>query len=89
MKEWKLLKDKGQFSIRGGIMDLYSPIAVEPYRIELFGDEIDSIRTFNFESQRSIEKVKSIEIFPAKEMILDAENIKKGYERIETGFKYQ
>lgn len=79
----EIVDGKGQFSIRGGIMDLYSPIAVEPYRIELFGDEVDSIRSFNLESQRSIEKVGSIEVFPAKEMILDSQSIEKGYEGIE------
>lgn len=79
---------KGQFSIRGGIMDVYSPTSVEPYRIELFGDEVDSIRNFNLESQRSIEKVDSIEIFPAKEMILDSERIKSGYKRIEKDLHY-
>ena len=42
-----------------------------------FGDEIDSIRTFNIESQRSIEKVKSIDIFPAKEVIVDEEAKKR------------
>ena len=49
--------------------------SIYPYRIELFGDEIDSIRTFNTESQRSIEKVNSIEVFPAKEIIIDDEVI--------------
>ncbi len=48
---------KGQFSIRGGIIDLYPPISALPFRIELFDDEIDSIRTFNGETQRSIDKV--------------------------------
>src|SRR3712207_8883334 len=47
-----------------------------------FGDEVDSIRSFNTESQRSIEKSKSIEIFPAKEMILTKENIDMGYNSI-------
>lgn len=79
----EIVDNKGQFSIRGGIMDIYSPIAAEAYRVELFGDEVDSIRNFNLESQRSIEKVESIEIFPAKEMILNRESIKKGYEGIE------
>lgn len=70
-----IVESKGQFSIRGGILDIYSPILAEAYRIELFGDEIESIRNFNLESQRSVEKVKSIEIFPAKEIILDSETI--------------
>ena len=69
----EVVEGKGEFSFRGGILDVFPPTAVYPYRIELFGDEIDSIRTFNIESQRSIEKVKSIEIFPAKEVIVDEE----------------
>lgn len=82
-----VVEAKGQFSIRGGIMDIYPPLGALPYRIELFGDEIDSIRTFNTESQRSIEKVKSIEIFPAKEMILNRENILKATADIEEDLK--
>ena len=78
-----MVDGKGQFSIRGGILDLFSPIASAPYRIELFGDEVDSIRSFNTESQRSIDKVESIEVFPAKEIILEKENVDKGYKRIE------
>lgn len=77
-----MVDGKGQFSIRGGIMDIYPPISSVPYRVELFGDEIDSIRTFNVESQRSIEKVDKIEIFPAKEIILKKENIERGYRSI-------
>lgn len=78
---------KGQFSIRGGIMDIFPPFGTLPYRIELFGDEVDSIRTFNTESQRSIEKVKSIEIFPAKEMVLSRESIAKAVSSIEEDLK--
>lgn len=82
-----LVDSKGQFSIRGGILDIYPPISMEPYRIELFGDEIDSIRSFNPESQRSIDKVKYIEIFPAKEIILNKENIEKAHKNIEKDLK--
>lgn len=78
-----LVDGKGQFSVRGGILDIYPPTSVEPYRIELFGDEIDSIRSFNLETQRSIDKVQFLEIFPAKEIILTKENIQRGYEAIE------
>ena len=67
----EMVEGKGEFARRGGILDVYPPDSTYPYRIELFGDEIDSIRTFNVESQRSIEKVKSIKIFPAKEIIID------------------
>ena len=77
-----MVQGKGEFSVRGGILDVYPVSALYPLRIELFGDEIDSIRTFNLESQRSLEKVDSIEIFPAKEIILSRANIEKGYDRI-------
>ncbi|MCM8709571.1 transcription-repair coupling factor [Clostridium sp. SYSU_GA19001] len=82
-----IVEAKGQFSIRGGIMDIFPPYGSLPYRIELFGDEVDSIRTFNTESQRSIEKVKRVEIFPAKEMILSSESIKKAAAAIEEDLK--
>lgn len=78
-----VVETKGQFSVRGGIMDVFPPFSSYPFRIELFGDEIDSIRSFNTESQRSIEKVKDVELFPAKEMILERENIKAAVNSIE------
>lgn len=77
-----LVDGKGQFSVRGGIMDVYSPISMVPYRIELYGDEVDSIRSFNMDSQRSMDKVNSIELFPAKEVILEAENLERGFKNI-------
>lgn len=58
-----------------------------PCRIELFGDEIDSIRTFNIESQRSIENIDKIEIFPAKEIIIDEEAKKRALQEIESELK--
>ena len=59
----------GQYAIRGGIIDIYPPNAIMPYRIELWDDEIDSIRTFNPSTQRSVEKVKQILIIPNQEII--------------------
>ncbi|KAJ50827.1 transcription-repair coupling factor (superfamily II helicase) [Clostridium tetanomorphum] len=82
-----LVDSKGQFSIRGGILDIYPPTSMEPYRIELFGDEIDSIRTFNTESQRSIDKKMCIEVFPAKEIILNKDNIENACENIQEDLK--
>jgi transcription-repair coupling factor (superfamily II helicase) len=58
----------GQFAIRGGILDLYSPNSNEPARIEFFDDEIDSVRIFNVLSQRTIEQRKEINIFPVKNL---------------------
>ncbi|HCO74859.1 MAG TPA: transcription-repair coupling factor [Clostridium sp.] len=65
-----VVENIGQFSVRGGIIDVYPPISSMPFRIELFDDEVDSIRTFNKDNQRSIDKVDKVEIFPAKEIIL-------------------
>ena len=76
------VETKGQFSIRGGIIDVYPPVSALPFRIELYDEEIDSIRTFNSETQRSIDKVSVINIFPAKEIILTHESREKGYNEI-------
>ena len=57
----------GQFAVRGGILDIYPLTEELPVRIELWGDEVDSIRTFDVESQRSIENLMDIVIYPAVE----------------------
>ena len=57
----------GQFSVRGGIIDIYSLTEENPWRIELWGDEVDSIRSFDAESQRSLENLDEITIYPAVE----------------------
>ncbi|MCL6267016.1 transcription-repair coupling factor [Flagellimonas myxillae] len=56
--------EPGEFSVRGGIVDVFSFSNDEPYRIEFFGDEVDSIRTFDVETQLSTDKVKRITIIP-------------------------
>jgi len=73
----------GQFSIRGGIVDVFDLTEENPYRIELWGDEVDSIRSFDVLSQRSIEKLESIKIYPACELILSDERLHKGMDKIE------
>lgn len=77
----------GQFSIRGGIIDIFDLTEENPYRIELWGDEVESIRSFDILSQRSVEKLESIRIYPATEMVLTGDELKKGMERIETEAK--
>lgn len=57
----------GQFSVRGGIIDIFALTEENPWRIELWGDEIDSIRSFDVDSQRSIENLDSVKIYPAKD----------------------
>ena len=73
----------GQFSIRGGIVDIFDLTEENPYRIELWGDEIESIRSFDVLSQRSIEKLSSITVYPATEMILSEEQLQNGIDKIE------
>ena len=73
----------GQFSVRGGIIDIFPLTLDNPVRIELWGDEIDSIRSFDPESQRSIENLEEVTIYPAAEMVLDQEVLEKGLKAIE------
>mgnify|MGYP003289622565 CR=1 FL=1 len=61
------VETKGQFAIRGGIVDIFPLTDDVPVRIELWDDEIDSIRSFDAESQRSIEMLDQVKIYPAKE----------------------
>jgi transcription-repair coupling factor (superfamily II helicase) len=63
-KRTDFVTEPGEFSVRGGILDVFSFSNDEPYRIEFFGDEVDSIRTFDVETQLSLEQVKKISIIP-------------------------
>ena len=73
----------GQYSVRGGILDLY-PLNMEyPVRMELWGDEIDSIRCFDPESQRSVENLEELSVYPAVEVLPEPERIRTGLEKIE------
>lgn len=72
----------GDYSVRGGIIDIFPVTEDSPYRIELWGDEIDTIRSFDVESQRSIERIASLQVFPASELILTGQQIRQGLERM-------
>src|SRR5699024_974569 len=74
----------GEFSLRGGIIDIFPVTEIDPIRIELFDDEIDSIRYFDAETQRSLDKKKNIDIGPATELLLTNENILSGAQQLET-----
>lgn len=65
-----MVEAEGQYAIRGGILDVFSARFDYPIRIELFDDEVDSIRFFSVTSQKSIEKLENVEIIPAKEVFL-------------------
>jgi len=77
------VESPGQFSVRGGIVDVYDLTEENPYRIELWGDEVESIRSFDVLSQRSVEKLESIRIYPATEFVLEEERIRRGLEKLE------
>lgn len=79
----------GQFSIRGGIIDIFDLTEENPYRIELWGEDVESIRSFDILSQRSIEKLESMTIYPATEMILSSEELRMGLKQIEAEGKEQ
>ncbi len=76
-------ENPGQYAIRGDIIDIYDLTSDNPYRIELWGDEIDSIRSFDAQSQRSIENLEMVTIFPAREMILSKVRLADGLSRME------
>ena len=63
-KRVDFVSEPGEFSVRGGIVDVFSFSHDQPYRIEFFGDEVDSIRTFDVETQLSTERLKKISIMP-------------------------
>ena len=67
----------GEFAIRGSILDLFPMGSHVPYRIELFDDEVESIRIFDPETQRSSEKVAEVNLFPAREFPFDDDAIKR------------
>ncbi|WNG33708.1 transcription-repair coupling factor [Archangium violaceum] len=64
-----LVEDLGTFSVRGGLIDVFSPLYDKPVRIEFFGDTIESIRAFDPETQRTVDSLKEIILLPAREVI--------------------
>lgn len=77
-----MIDGQGQFAVRGGIIDIFSYTDETPVRIELWDDEIDSIRFFDVESQRSVEKIQTYDVFPATEWILSDDETDAGFEKV-------
>lgn len=77
-----MIDGQGQFAVRGGIIDIFSYTDETPVRIDLWDDEIDSIRFFDVESQRSVEKIQTYDVFPATEWILSEDEIDAGFEKV-------
>lgn len=70
-----MVEGRGNFCVRGGIVDVFPLTTENPIRIEFWGDEIDSIRVFDVESQRTIEPIKEINILPAEEFLVNSEEL--------------
>ncbi|RTR26413.1 transcription-repair coupling factor [Robertmurraya yapensis] len=81
----EMVSSPGEFSVRGGIIDIYPLTESDPIRIELFDNEIESIRSFSLEDQRSRNKMKDILIGPATEIPFQAEHYEKVAAKLEEG----
>jgi len=78
--------DPGDFAVRGGLLDVYPMGADEPYRIELLDDSIDTIRAFDPESQRSLDKTDAVRLLPGREVPLDEEAVKRAMSTLRERF---
>jgi transcription-repair coupling factor (superfamily II helicase) len=77
----------GEYAVRGSLLDVFPMGSREPYRIDLFDDEVESIRTFDPDNQRSRDKVASVRMLPAREFPLDADAIAKFRQRYRARFE--
>ena len=77
-----VVEEPGDVSIRGGILDIFSPSYPDPVRIEFFGDQIETMRTFSAASQRKIRDISEIVILPAKETVIDDSRLQEMIRRI-------
>ena len=76
------VSERGEFAIRGGVIDVFSPGADDPVRLDLFGDSLEAIRAFDRETQRSTRQLRSIDLLPVSEALLDEKTIA----RFRTGY---
>lgn len=81
------VETEGQFSLRGGIIDIFPMTEENPVRIELWGDDVDSIRLFDVSTQRSLKDLDEVTLFPASETVLTLDEKKAGIEKIEKDAK--
>lgn len=77
-----VVEERGTFAIRGGLVDIFPVAAEQPYRLDFFGDEIESIKIFSPLSQRSIDKRRKLLITPANEFVADKEHIENIEKRV-------
>ncbi|MFC1851912.1 transcription-repair coupling factor [candidate division CSSED10-310 bacterium] len=79
-----IVEETGDFAVRGGVIDVFIPLYLHPVRIEFVGDQIESLREFDVESQRSLSQLLSVHIMPCREIPYSKEAIKKALEQLET-----
>lgn len=84
-----LVEKRGQFAVRGGILDLFPPDREHPIRIDFFGDEIEEISSFTIADQRSLEKISSaVAILPCRELLID-ETLKQKAAKLSEKFEHE
>lgn len=71
------VSERGEYAIRGGVIDVFPPGFEEPVRLDLFGSELESIRAFDPETQRSTKQLKQVSLLPVSEVLLDAQSISR------------
>ena len=77
----------GEFALRGGILDIFPLTEENPVRIELWGDEVDSLRYFDAQSQKSVDNADSVTVYPALELVLDEREVEEGLAAMEADGK--
>ena len=73
-----LVESPGEYAVRGGILDFFSPQNAYPTRLEFRGDELDSLRNFHPQTQRNLDTLQSVDVFPSKEIVFSPEELERG-----------
>ncbi len=88
-ERYNMIDAPGQFAVRGDIIDVYTPDGELPYRIELFGNEVDAIRAFDPDTQRSIKNLGNVKIYPASLLVNDKELFEQAAGKIRKAYTKQ
>ena len=81
-KRLDVCEQRGEFTVKGGIIDVFSSYSDEPYRLDFFGDTLDEIKSFDPNTQRSLEKLKKAVILPANEFVLSVDEKKEYFRKL-------
>lgn len=84
-----MIESKGEYSVRGGIIDIFTPDGDFPYRVELFDTEVDSIRSFDIDTQRSVESLKSVAVEQCSQIVRDRELFDRARKKISSAYDRQ